>query len=477
MTGQTTAEQGISKEAAGTSYGAASLGLGLTRQLADHVASTRFSDLPANTVAAARRGIIDWLGCAIAGSGQPGPGIVYRTLSAETPGEAVAIGRSQGLAPRDAALFNGTAGHMLDFDDTHMGGVILHCSSPVLSALLATRATARFSGADLVLSYVLAFDAAVRTGQAAMRHHDGGWHLTGTLGTIGAAVAVARVLGLDGLMTTHAIALAATQASGMQQNRGTMAKSFHAGKAAANGLLAAQLAANGFDGSTESLEGKRGFIRIYSTQSAPEALVDGLGKRWEITANGFKPYACGVVLHPAMDAMIGLRDKVADPTQVREVLLTVNPAALRITGVVSPETGLKSKFSISHAAAVSFLDQAGGIAQFANDRVTAADVREFVAKIRVETDEALARDQARAEAVLVDGNRVSHVVAHATGTVGNPMTDTALDAKFIANAAPVLGDAAAARILELGREIDRLDDAAELFALLAAPGPGGGGGV
>src|SRR5690606_12801919 len=122
MTGQTTAEQGISKEAAGNSYGEAALGLGLTRQLADHVDYTRFSDRPANIVAAARRGIIDWLGCAIAGSGQPGPGIVYRTLSAAAPGKAVAIGRSSGLAPRDAALFNGTAGHVLDFDDTHMGG-------------------------------------------------------------------------------------------------------------------------------------------------------------------------------------------------------------------------------------------------------------------------------------------------------------------------------------------------------------------
>ena len=148
------------------------------------------------------------------------------------------------------------------------------------------------------------FEAGVRTGQGAPAHHDGGWHLTGTLGTIAAGAGSARLLGLDAQRLTYAIGIATTQAAGMQQNRGTMCKSLHAGKAAASGALAALLAAKGFNSSDEILEGKRGFTRIYSSVAAPELIVDGLGERWEITRNGYKPYACGIVLHPLIDAMI-----------------------------------------------------------------------------------------------------------------------------------------------------------------------------
>ena len=449
-------------------YGAAATGLDLTLQLAEYLSAAVPDRLPAEVIAETRRGLVDWLGCALAGSTMPGPGVLLRTLKANGVGPAVVIGGEDRLSALDAALVNGTAGHVLDFDDTHMGGVILHGSSPILAALLALSAMGRVSGRDLALAYALGFDAGVRVGQAAPCHHDGGWHLTGTLGTIAAAVAAGKILGLDGGQMSHALALAATQAAGMQQNRGTMAKSFHAGRAASNGLLAAQLAVNGFDGSAEILEGRRGFIRIYSSEARPEALVDGLGTRWEILGNGHKPHACGVVLHPAIDAMIALRGQVADTSRVVNVALTVNPAAVRITGVVAPETGLKSKFSLTHAAAVSFLDAAGGVAQFGNDRAASGDVAAFAARIAVTTDPELGRDQARAEVVLADGSVVRHSVEHATGTIGNPMSDAAITAKFMANAAPVLGEARAREVAAMAWEIDGLADISELTAHLGA---------
>jgi polar amino acid transport system ATP-binding protein len=171
------------------------------------------------------------------------------------------------------------------------------------------------------------------------------------------------------------LGIAATQAAGMQQNRGTMCKSFHAGKAAANGVIAALLAEQGFDSSDEIIEGKRGFCRIYSNVAAPEKVLEDLGTRFEIARNGHKPYACGVVLHPAIDAVIAMRELAkADPSQIEALRVTVHPMAVRITGVAEPQTGLQSKFSIYHSAAVAYVDGNAGIPQYSNEKALDATV-------------------------------------------------------------------------------------------------------
>jgi 2-methylcitrate dehydratase PrpD len=444
-------------------YGAAPLNLGLTRQFAAFVADADYEDLSDEARKAARRGVLDWLGCALAGSRHPTVDILMRTLAVLGSSETVPVlGRNVRLGLLEAALANGQMGHVLDFDDTHMGGVILHASSPILSALLAVAQTRTISGQELMIAYALGFEAGVRAGQAAPLHHAGGWHLTGTLGTIAAGVAVAKVLGLDAVRVTNAMALAATQAAGMQQNRGTMAKSLHAGKAASNGLLAALLAENGYDGSDEILEGRRGFCRIYSSETNEAALLDQLGSRWEIERNGHKPYACGVVLHPTIDAMIALGRQVDDAATVRKVELRVNPAAVSITGVTNPRSGLKSKFSLTYTASVSFLDRAAGIEQFSNDRTERGDVPAFSVLVDVVADEHLARDQASATVWLADGTSFAHRVEHASGTADNPMSDTALRAKFLANATPVIGADAAARLCDAVDRLDRMTDVSEL---------------
>ena len=151
-------------------------------------------------------------------------------------------------------------GHVLDYDDTHMGGVVLHTSSPVLAALFALAERTPVSGADFMLAYAVGFEAGVRTGRTAPGHHKGGWHLTGTLGTIAAGAACGKLLKLDAQQLTYAMGIAATQAAGMQQNRGTMCKSFHAGKAAANGVLAALLAERGFDINAGDHRGQEGLL-------------------------------------------------------------------------------------------------------------------------------------------------------------------------------------------------------------------------
>lgn len=450
-----------------TEYGAAALNLDVTKDLCAFLADLRIEDLPAPAVQAGRRGVLDWIGCALAGSGYPTIDALVSVLQ-EAGGKpaATVFGRKVKLGLLDAPIANGQMGHLLDFDDTHMGGVVLHASSPILSALFALAEARGIGGAELLVAYAVGFEAGVRAGQAAPRHHDGGWHLTGTLGSIAAGAAAGKLIGLDAAKLTHALGIAATQAAGMQQNRGTMCKSFHAGKAGYHGVLAALLAEKGFDSSDEILEGKKGFCRIYSSETEADAVLADIGARWEIANNGFKPYACGGVQHPAIDAMIELGASAGiDPGGVAAVDLRVHPHAVTITGVAEPETGLQSKFSLTHSAAVAFIDRAAGIAQYCDERALAPEVVALRRKIAVTTDETLAKDQARATVQSAAGESRETFVEHAAGTIGNPMSDAAIEAKFLTNAAPVTGADRAARLRDLVWQLDTVTDLRAVTAL------------
>jgi 2-methylcitrate dehydratase PrpD len=440
----------------------------LTKTLAAHLAAARFGDLSPAARHAARRGVLDWIGCALAACRHPTVSTLIDVL-AETGGrpQATVLGRSLRLGLADAPLANGQMGHLLDFDDTHMGGVVLHTSSPVLAGLLALAERAPVSGADLMLAYAVGFEAGVRCGRTAPGHHRGGWHLTGTLGSIAAGGACGKLIGLDAQQLAYAIGIAATQAGGMQQNRGTMCKSFHAGKAAANGVLAALLAERGFDSSQEIIEGKRGFARIYSDVAAPEQLTQGLGDGWLIETNGHKPYACGVVLHPLIDAVIAVRERARiAPEAVSEIALRVHPLVLSITNVVEPASGLQSKFSFRHSAAVALADGAAGIAQYADARAADPTVAALRRKVQAVGDETLRKDEAHA-VVVAGGARHEAHIAHASGTTDNPMSDAAIEAKFLANATPAIGEERARQASERVWSLEKCADARELIALVA----------
>jgi 2-methylcitrate dehydratase PrpD len=253
----------------------------------------------------------------------------------------------------------------------------------------------------------------------------------------------------------------------MQQNRGTMGKSFHAGKAASNGVLAALLAERGFDSTQEIIEGKRGFARIYSDVAAPEQLTAGLGESWMIETNGHKPYACGVVLHPLIDALIALRNREAiDTAAVSEIALRVNPLVLSITGVVEPSTGLQSKFSTVHSAAVALIDGAAGVAQYSDAKAADPKVAALRRKVNAVADDTLRKDEAYA-AITAGGRRHDIHIAHASGTADNPMSNAAIEAKFMANAVPVIGRDRAERARDFVLALETQPDMRELIALLA----------
>ena len=440
----------------------------LTKTLCGHLAEAQYSDLSSKAISEARRGVLDWMGCALAGSKHPTIDKLLDVLrEAGGKPQATVFARGLKLGFLDAPLANGQMGHLFDFDDTHMGGVLLHTSSPVLSALFSLAERAPVSGKEFMLAYAAGFEAGVRAGRTAPGHHNGGGHLTGTLGSIAAGVAAGKLLNLDKQRLTYAMGIAATQAGGMQQNRGTMCKSFHAGKAASNGVLAALLAEKGFDSTQEIIEGRKGFCRIYSDTADPDQLTAGLGNGWLIESNGHKPYACGVVLHPLIDAVVALRTKSnIRPSDVDEIILRIHPLALSITGVVEPSSGLQSKFSIYHSAAVAFADGNAGIPQYtdakANDPLLAALRR----KVKPIADESLRKDEAYA--TVVAGNRTEEAhVPHASGTAANPLSDAAIEAKFLANARPVIGETRAKRVCESVYALETMPDVRDLIGLLA----------
>jgi 2-methylcitrate dehydratase PrpD len=439
----------------------------LTKTLCSHLSHVQYGDLSQKAIHEVKRGVLDWLGCALAGSKHPAIDKLLDVLQ-EAGGkpQATVFGRSIKLGFIDAPMANGQMGHLFDFDDTHMGGVLLHTSSPVLSALFSLAERSPVSGRDFMLAYAVGFEAGVRTGRTAPGHHSGGWHLTGTLGSIAAGVAAGKLLKLDKQRLTYAMGIAATQAGGMQQNRGTLCKSFHAGKAASNGTLAALLAERGFDSTQQIIEGDKGFCRIYSDKADPEQLTAGLGEGWLIESNAHKPYACGVVLHPLIDAVIALRTKTRlRPADIDEIALRVHPLALSITGVAEPSTGLQSKFSIGHSAAVAFADGDAGIPQYTDNKARDPVLIALRRKVKPIADPSLRRDEAYASLVAGNTKEQAHV-PHASGTVQNPMSDEAIEAKFLANATPAIGALRAMRVCETLRALETLPDMRDLTGLL-----------
>jgi len=416
-------------------YGVAPLELGLTREFSSFCANLEFDDLPIAVVQEAKRGILDWMGCAIAASDNPRIGKFIETLSefSSKTGASV-IGQKGEFGPLEAALVNGQMGHFYDYDDTHMGGVVLHTSSPVLAAILGLGENKQKTGQEIILAYIIGFEAGVRVGQTAPSHHDGGWHLTGTLGTIAAGVASASLLKLDAEQTTFALGLSATQAAGMQQNRGTMSKSFHAGRAASNGILAALMASSGYDSSDEIVEGRKGFSKIYSKTQNYDFLTKNLGGDWTILTNGYKPYACGIVQHPLIDAMIKASKNTNIPhSEIESVDALIHPHTITITGVEDPKTGLKSKFSLKHSAAVGYIDRHAGLSQYSDARAVAADVASLRQKINPVPKDDFRKDQCEVHVKYKNGNTEIVRIEHALGTTKNPVSSDFLVEKFLAN--------------------------------------------
>ena len=441
----------------------------VTRALARFVVQSRPGDIPEPARREAARSLVNWMGCALGGSRHEAIEIALSTLAPFAgPPQAGIIGRRERLDCPHAALVNGMSAHVLDFDDTHLR-TLLHPSVPVASSLLALAEWRELAGADFVHAFVLGVDVECRVANAIYSSHNVNWYITGTAGTLGAAAAAGRVLGLDERGMAWALGAAATQAAGLREMAGTMCKSYSHGRAAQNGILAALLAEQGFSSSERAIEAPRGFARVLATEPALEEITAGLGERYEILLNSYKPHACGVVCHPVIDGCIDLRERHSiRPEGISEVRLRVHPLALKLTGISAPRDGLESKWSIYHSAAVALCDGSAGERQYTDARVHDPSVKSVRERVTAEADAGLREDEAWVRIALLDGQRLELHVEHASGSVANPLSDQALEAKFRDLAEGVLTRPRMDALLAKCWDVARLPDAGEL-ARLAAP--------
>lgn len=435
----------------------------VTRTLARYLVISRWEEVPERVRHEASRALLNWLGCAI---GSCRHETVERALAAVLPfcgpPQAAVLGRAERVDILHASLVNGLSSHVLDFDDTHVRAI--HPSAPVLPALIACSEWRKVTGAQLVHAFVLGVEAEERVGLSVFpEHYEAGWHITGTAGVFGAAAAAGKLLGLGEQQMAWALGIAATQSAGLQEMFGTDCKSLHPGRAAQNGLTAALLAERGFTSSEHAIEAPRGFARVLSPKFDPEVIAAGLGERYELLSNMYKPYACGLVVHAAIDACIELcLEHGLTPDAIEAVELTVGPLVRKLTGNNAPQTGLEGKFSVYHAVSAAIVHGAAGEAQFSDACVR--DPRVIAVRNRVTTreDPAIGRTEARVTIRTRDGRRLDRHVAHALGTLARPMSDADLEAKFRGLAGEVLPPAAIEEAIGLCWRMAALEDAGAL---------------
>ncbi|MBI4562912.1 MAG: MmgE/PrpD family protein, partial [Candidatus Rokubacteria bacterium] len=435
-------------------------------------------ELPQAAVEQAKRAILDSVGVMLAGSVEPPARIIQRLAEAEGGAPlATVLGTPLRTGPIWAALANGTAGHALDFDDTNFA-MMGHPSVPVLAAALAAGELALADGPVLLHAFLLGFEVETTLGEVVNPvQYQRGFHATGTLGALGAAAAAAKLLDLDPGQARHALAIAASQASGLKENFGTMTKPFHAGHAARSGVLATLLAREGFTASEAGLEGPQGYLRVLGTRGEdPTPALDRLGAPWKILSSGIavKPYPSCACTHSIIEAVLELQEAHRlSPEAVREITVGVAPMVPDILIHHDPRTGLEGKFSAEFCAAAALVDGRIGITTFTDARTADPQIRAAMRKVRMGVDPTIPADLerhawTRVTMRLADGRVLAVPPREIRGHPGVPLSRQALRAKFEECARVVLARDRAESVAEMLETLEGCPDLRSLTAILRA---------
>jgi len=455
---------------------------GLSRHLAEFLAGVAFSDLPPRVVADTRLAVLDWFGSAMAGALEPPAEMARAVVSTFGSANEATVLPGARASALGAALANGVACHILELDDVHKGST-LHGAAPIVPAALAVSERERSDGRAFLLAVALGYEAALRVGEAVNPSHYRFWHPTGTAATFGAAAAAGSLLRLDAPQMLHALGTAGTQAAGLWEFNadGAMSKHLHPGKAAFNGVLAADLAGVGFTGATCILEGERGFFQAMSASHDAGRVVDGLGERWKVSENCYKLHSCCGHTHTAIDAALDLRAELGwlgreALDQICEIRIATYGPGYEIVREPNPRTPYQGKFSLSYVVAAALLEGRVGLAQFADDRFTPSGVSEpgiaaLLPRIAVEVDPGLTAHYpeawpARLQLVLTDGRTIEAGADYPRGNPENPVPPKTLEAKAHELIAPRYGDHLAQRIIEAVRGLEEVPDMAALMRTL-----------
>ena len=458
----------------------------VTDYVAGFVTSTRAADIPKDVAHLGKRSVLDGIGLALAGAASECGHIAQKylhQLGIDTTKGSTVIGTHQRLPARFAAFANGLAIHADDYDDTQLAvakdrvyGLLTHPTAPALPPVLALAERDRRSGADLMLAYQVGVEVECKVAEAILpRHYQTGFHSTATCGSIGAAAGASKLLGLDREATRRALSLGATQAGGLRENFGTMTKPFHAGRAAENGVVAAEIAALGFTASPNGLEADRGFFRAAGGGYSAEMIEGKLGDPWTFHFPGvsIKPHPSGSLTHPGMGAMLELIVKHdVRPQQVKRVTVGTNHNMPNALIHHRPRNELQAKFSMEFCMAILILERKAGLQQFTDEVVNRPDVQAMIAKVDFGVNpeaEAAGFDKMTTiiEVELADGKVLQTRADFGKGSPANPMSDAELSDKFRECAAwGGLDRDRIEQVLTVIWKIEELKDVNELTQLL-----------
>ena len=439
----------------------------VTQILARFLVESREREFPADAVHEAKRAFLHWIGCAIGGANHA---VIDRSLATFKPysgaENATIIGRRERTDALLAAFLNAMAADVLGFSDTHLK-TVLHPGGVVGAAVTSIAEQQRVSGAEALRAFLAGVEIACRIGVGVYDWHYGrGWHITGTVGTFGSAAAAGMLLKLDETRMAWALGMAATHAAGLRELFGSMGKSLHAARAAQNGLSSALLAANDFTSSTTGIEGRRGFAHVLGDTPDLEAITEGLGTRFEILSNTYKPFPCGVVIHPAIDGCIELSGKVRG-AEITRVAMDVHPLVLELCGRREPKTTSEAKLSVFHSAAAGLIRGRVTEHEYGEAALQDPALTRLAARCAATPSASIREDEIRISVELADGRTLEHHVEHAIGSEARPMSDADIERKIRGLAEPVLAASKIDRLIDGCWNIEKIDDVGALIKLAA----------
>jgi 2-methylcitrate dehydratase PrpD len=391
----------------------------------------------------------------------------YTSFSANQ--QASIIGRSERTDMLNAAALNAMSANVFDYDDTHLRTVI-HPTAPIAAALLAYAEVNHVSGSDFLQALILGMEIECRVGNAiSPYHYNRGWHITSTCGTLGAAIAVGWLLRLSPTQLNWALGGAANQACGIVETLGTMAKSLSVGNAARNGMLSALLAAQNFDGPLAPLDGVRGFLNVMGEKPELQGINAKFGDHWEMALNTYKPYPCGIVLNPVIEACLLLSARKEVVKNLFQRLQSVEVTGQKLlrdrTDRPNVQTGRESQVSAQHAVAVSLLSGRAGLAEFSDVAVQDPANRALGEKLRFTVDDTFSIDAAKVTLHFVSEPSMTVVVEQARGSIGRPLTDIDLETKLKTLSEQANTGCDQETLIKAVWEIESLDDVGVLMAL------------
>ncbi|HYZ24460.1 MAG TPA: MmgE/PrpD family protein [Rhodopila sp.] len=444
----------------------------LAARLAAYAAASQYEDLPPAVRREAVRSLFNIIGCMLGGAGHDGVG---SALAALRPflgrPDATLLGRAERADALHAALINCLSSSIYSFDDTHEQAVV-HPSGPVAGAVLALAEIRAVPGRNLLAAFALGVEMECRLCKALTVPPAKGsmaWSGTGITGGFGAALAAGRLLGLDADRMRAAIGIALSQAAGFRALHGSLCTPMMPAHAAQTGLRAALLAQHGFTATAHALDGRYGYLSVFSEEPDLDALAGDLGERFEILRNTYKPYPCGIVIHPIIDACLDLRrNHGVTADGIVSVAIQASPAAMALCNNRTPTDELQAHVSLHHWSAVAFIRGTARIADMDTDTAVRDPVlMAFQNRIEAMLDPSLAADAAMVTVTLTDGARLTSRIAHAVGSATRPMTNAELEEKFAGMAVPVIGEARTRALMARCWEVESLPDAGELARMAA----------